>query len=202
MKELKEIVAANISALRNERKMTQFQLAEILNYSDKAVSKWERAESLPDVCVLKQIADHFDVTVDYLLSENHEEYDKAKAGRSREISRNRIIITCLAEGLVWLIATYVFIQIQILAPLSEVFPAWLCFVYAMPLGSIVLLVFNSIWGRPKLNYFIISILVWTTLASIHLTSLTVSGFNLALVYVLGIPAQVIIFLWSGLKRVN
>ena len=202
MKELKEIVAANICALRNERKMTQFQLAELLNYSDKAVSKWERAESLPDVCVLKQIADHFEVSVDYLLSENHEEYDKARVRRSRELTKNRLIITFLAEGLIWLIATYVFIQIRITAPLSAVFPAWLCFIYALPVGSVVFLVFNSIWGRPKFNYFIISVLVWTTLSAIHLTSLTVSGFSLALIYVLGIPAQVIIFLWSGLKRVD
>lgn len=202
MQDLKEIVAANISGLRAERKMTQFQLAELLNYSDKAVSKWERGESVPDVFVLKQIADYFGVSVDYLLTDKHEDYDREKARRSRELSKNRMIIACLAQGLVWLIATYIFIQIRFLAPLSAVFPAWLCFIYAVPLGSIVLLVFNSVWGRPKLNYFIISLLVWSLLVSFHLTTLMVDGANVALVYVLGIPAQVIIFLWSGLKRVK
>ena len=202
MQDLKEIIAANISALRTARKMTQFQLAELLNYSDKAVSKWERGESIPDVFVLKEIADYFGVSVDYLLTDKHEDFDREKARKDRALSKNRLIITCLAQGLVWLIATYVFIQIKFLAPLSAVFPPWLCFIYAVPLGSVVLLVFNSVWGRPKLNYFIISLLVWSLLASFQLTTLLVGGANVALVYVLGIPAQVIIFLWSGLRRVR
>ena len=202
MQDLKEIIAANISALRTARKMTQFQLAELLNYSDKAVSKWERGESIPDVFVLKEIADYFGVSVDYLLTDKHEEFDRERARKDRALSKNRLIITCLAQGLVWLIATYVFIQIKFLAPLSAVFPPWLCFIYAVPLGSVVLLVFNSVWGRAKLNYFIISLLVWSLLASFQLTTLLVGGANVALVYVLGIPAQVIIFLWSGLRRVR
>ena len=67
MSDIKAIIAKNITALRQNHKMTQIELAEKLNYSDKAVSKWERGESVPDISVLKQIADLFGVTVDYLL---------------------------------------------------------------------------------------------------------------------------------------
>ena len=67
MDDLYAIFARNVAELRAERKMTQAQLAALLNYSDKAISKWERGEALPDVTVVKQIADTFGVTVDYLL---------------------------------------------------------------------------------------------------------------------------------------
>ena len=69
MEELKTVIAKNISELRRSAMMTQLDLAERLNYSDKAVSKWERAESVPDISVLKAIADIFGVSVDYLLRE-------------------------------------------------------------------------------------------------------------------------------------
>ena len=72
MVDLKPVIAQNITALRQSHKMTQIELAEKLNYSDKAVSKWERGESIPDVIVLKTIADLFGVSLDYLLEEDHE----------------------------------------------------------------------------------------------------------------------------------
>ena len=52
MEDLKVIFAQNLIALRKQMKLTQIELAEKINYSDKAVSKWERGESIPDVSVL------------------------------------------------------------------------------------------------------------------------------------------------------
>ena len=71
MKDMRLIIANNIQSLRIRSGLTQLGLAEILNYSDKAISKWERAEALPDVTVLKRLADYFGVSVDYLLEEEH-----------------------------------------------------------------------------------------------------------------------------------
>ena len=61
MEDLREIIAKNIADLRREQNLTQAELAARLNYSDKAVSKWERGESMPDITVLKEIADLFSV---------------------------------------------------------------------------------------------------------------------------------------------
>ena len=57
MEDLKLIIAKNIVMLRRRDGMTQFELAQRLNYSDKAVSKWERGESVPDIAVLKALTD-------------------------------------------------------------------------------------------------------------------------------------------------
>ena len=67
MEDLKQIVAKNITELRTAQNLTQAELGEKLNYSDKSISKWERGEAIPDVRVLKEMGGIFGVTVDYLI---------------------------------------------------------------------------------------------------------------------------------------
>ena len=193
MDELKTIIAANIASLRKAREMTQFELAERLNYSDKAVSKWERGESIPDVAVLKQIADLFSVTVDYLLTDDHSDKREQPGIISQ---RNRMYIMGLSILLVWFIATLVFVVMD-LTPLNAS-GHWLTFIYALPVSAVVWLVFNSIWFSGKINWVIISLLMWSFLLCLYLT-LTVFGSNLWLIFILGIPGQAIIYLWSGIR---
>ena len=196
MKDLREIIAKNISELRTDNGLTQAKLAEKLNYSDKAISKWERAEAVPDVSVLKMLADFFGVSVDYLLTEVHSRDQIKNKNASVNRRKNRFLISLLATSLVWLVATLVFV---VLTGFETVLPAWILFIYAVPLSSIVLLVFNSIWGRRRLNFLIITVLIWSTLLSVFL-SLIVSPihYNLWPVFIIGVPAEFILFLWAGL----
>ena len=108
MKDLRDIVAKNIATLRTEAGLTQLKLAEKLNYSDKAVSKWERGESVPDIFMLKEIADTFGVTVDYLLESDHggDAHPTKKLVRLRR--RNRMMISIMSVACVWLVATIAF----------------------------------------------------------------------------------------------
>ena len=194
MEELKMIIAGNIGKLRREAGMTQLELAEKLNYSDKAVSKWERGESVPDVGTLKGIADLFSVTVDYLLRADHPLEVAAKREYTRTQRRNRNLISAMSCVLVWLIATFVYTNVDLAT--HGVVRLWLVFVYAVPITLIVMLVFNSIWGNARRNFIIISALVWCVLASVYLTALSS---NLWLIFLIGIPAQVIILLWAGIR---
>ncbi len=195
--ELRDVIAKNIYELRTSAEMTQLALAEVLNYSDKAVSKWERAESVPDVFMLKRIADYFGVTIDYLLTADHTETKQNKiSGRTR--ARTHFIISFLAMSLVWLIATTAFVLLHIFAA-DSAFPAWMTFLYAVPISSVVGLVFNSIWGKSRLNYAIISILIWSFLLSIFLTSILIWSANIWPIFLVGAPGQVIVILWSGIN---
>lgn len=195
MDDLKSIIAVNISELRRRHGVTQLELAERLNYSDKAVSKWERGESYPDVATLKEIADIFSVSVDYLLQAEHQQEKTERHEYTRKQKRNRLLITAISCVLVWLIATYVFVQIDLLT--TDLHVHWLTFVYAVPATAIVLLIFNSIWGRPRWNFAIISALMWTTLLAICLTMLPL---DLWLLFLVGIPGQIIILLWAGIRK--
>ena len=106
--ELKDIIAQNIIELRKQNKLTQAELAEKLNYTDKAISKWERGESIPEISTLKRIAEIFNCTVDVLLTENATKELK-KYALPRNIIINQRIIAAAASMVVWCIATIAFL---------------------------------------------------------------------------------------------
>ncbi len=194
MDDLRLIIAGNIADLRREHGLTQLELAEKINYSDKAISKWERGESIPDIITLKAVADLFSVPVDYLLTLDHMDAKNEKRVYTHRQNRNHSIIAAMSAALVWLVATFVFVNIHLI--LAEPTVPWMCFVYAVPVTAIVLLIFNSIWGNRRHNFILITILLWSVLASVYLSLLS---FQPWLIFIVGIPAQIIIVLWSGLK---
>ena len=192
MNDIKSIVAKNIAELRRTNNMTQLELAEKINYSDKAISKWERAESSPDISVLVDIAEVFGVTVDYLVKEEHTEAPVIENDEPRR-QYNRKPIAYIAESVAWLVAIVAFI-ITTLIVKGMTFQ-YLFFIYALPIVLIVKLIFNSIWFNPRNNYYIISALMWSILAAIHISCLDF-GVNVALIYLLGVAGQIVIVLWS------
>ncbi len=197
MSDMKLTIAKNITALRQANKMTQIELAEKLNYSDKAVSKWERGESTPDVTVLKAIADLFCVTLDDLVREEPLSPKETAAPVATCSHRNHTVVTTLSILLVWLVCTLCFVTMDTVCP--EVTAKWLSFVYGVPVSMIVWLVFNSIWFNRRRNYMIISLLMWSVLASLFLT-VTAVGYPLWKFFLLGIPGQFGIYAWSRFQR--
>ena len=191
MKEMKVIIAENIIQLRKQNKLTQAELAEKLNYSDKAISKWERGESVPDVEILKKVSEMFGVTVDYLLTENASESIE-KFRLPKQTRSNRIAITALGVSIVWLLATIIYVYGNINLGQSW----WIVFVWAIPASAFVLLVFNYMWGKKIYEIFINTIFVWGMLLSIFLQLIE---YNLWLIFLIGIPIQAVIFLWSKIK---
>lgn len=196
MAEIKNNIAKNITELRQASGMTQFDLAEKLSYTDKAVSKWERGESIPDVTVLCQIADLFGVSLDFLVRDEHSQKEtlKAMSGTSRY---NRGVVTCVCILLVWFLSLFAFVVTEAIP--QETPNAWLSFIYAVPASAIVWLVLNSVWFNRRFNYILISLLMWTFLVSVHVTAL-VLGRNFWQCYLLGIPGQLIIIFWSLLRK--
>lgn len=191
MEESKRIVADNIIRLRTSLGMTQAQLGEELNYSDKSVSKWERAESVPDVFVLRHIADMAGVTVDYLLTEHDsdEVIERDKEGE-RRYSRRFISLTVLAG--IWALAVLVFVVLWLAGIIS-----WIVFVCAVPVSLITMLVLNSIWGNRRNNLYIISLLVWSIICLVYLSALEQNWWQL---FLLGVPAQIIIIFAFSIKK--
>lgn len=63
------MIGDKIKLLRRKRKLTQLQLANELNVSAQAVSKWEKGLSAPDIETIIKISKIFDVTTDYLLKD-------------------------------------------------------------------------------------------------------------------------------------
>ncbi len=220
MEDIKEIIAKNISELRAKSSMTQLELAEKLHYSDKAVSKWERGESVPEITTLVLLAKLFGVTLDYLVTENHEECENGTdafgdgaltgeeeekketeeekqrrlAERRRKINRATVIAVSCAS--VWFIAVLSFVLIDIFAHGQDF--AWVVFIYAIPVSATVWLVLNSVWFNKHTNYLIISIMAWGVILSIYFT-LFIFSLNIWQLFLLGAPGQIVIILASLLR---
>ena len=194
MNDLKKIVGENLTKLRQHNKMTQSELAEKLNYTDKSISKWEHGEALPPLEVLKEIADLFNVNIDFLITENDDStFDRRYNLKENKV--NKIIITLLAVSLIWLIATILYVYGYTLANQNY----WIFFVASVPLSCIVLLVFNGIWGRRKYIFILTSILQWSILATTFLFFLIYYSTIPWAIFFIGIPLQIGIILWSLLK---
>jgi transcriptional regulator with XRE-family HTH domain len=204
---LKNQIGSNIAAYRKRAGLTQAGLAEKLNYSDKAVSKWERGDSVPDVVTMVQLAELFDTTVNDLLADpnvlpgNPGGLEKAMTQVSEKALRRKAsknIILGLSTTLVWFVALLIFVIVssfKILEPYS-----WLAFFYAVPANAIVLLSLRSAWKDFRWNRALISAIVWGSLISIHVSLLVFLGLNIWKIYLLGIPGQIAIFLWFRMFR--
>ncbi len=189
LKEFREIVAQNIYYLRTVNHMTQYELGQKLNYSDKAISKWERGDGVPDAYILTKISELFGVSVDYILTE-HSEQDKRVDTKSAKVAKQTIMNISVIS--VFVLALLAFI---IIALTCDVY-YWQVFVYAVPIATICAIVFSSVWERARGVLAYTSILLWSLLATIYVA---IGNYSYWLIFVLGIPLQAIVFLVLRLK---
>ena len=202
---LKQQIGANISAYRKREGWTQAQLAEKLNYSDKAVSKWERGESVPDVLILADLAELYGITVNDLLVDpnalpeqtgavQHAMEQVVEKTLKRKANKNTILQ--LSSVLVWFVALLIFVVLDTIGvPYS-----YLAFFYAIPADAIVMLSLRSAWQDFRWNRVLVSMLAWGALLSLYMTLLILAQFNAWKIFLLGIPGQVAILLWGRLFR--
>lgn len=181
---LAAVIGKNITRLRRLSNMTQSELAEKINYSDKSVSKWEQGNGIPDVRILLQLAELFNVSVDDLVREHKETPVMPKRTRLRR----RIVVSLLSVGLCWLVAVVAYVFIGIIGP--QIAHKWLAFVYAVPVSAIVVLVFSCVWRYRWVRISSITVLIWTALACIYLTA-SVCGVQIALIFLIGVPLQIL-----------
>lgn len=190
MENLNLIIANNIKTLRKEHNLTQAELAEKLNYSNKAISRWESGEIVPDVQTLNKISEIFNVKLSVLLEENKEGKKISKTHRLQ--IGNKLAISLLSVSVVWLVATIVFVYSQV----SGV-ALWQAFAWAVPASCLVGIIFNSIWGRKIVNFFLITIFIWSLIACVYITVLQ---YNIWPIFFVGIPAQIGVILAFNIRK--
>lgn len=194
MDELKRIVAENLIRLRQNSGMTQADLGEKLNYSDKTVSKWERAESLPDVYVLKQISTIFGVTVDMLLSPHGKEDFEIESTETKEKERSYSsnMITMISVFSIWTLALLIFVVLWVN---KIVFP--LVFLVAIPISLVVLLVMRSVWNQGRYNYWVVAALVLSLFVLVYFCFWSSKPWQM---WLLVIPAELLVYMGFRVKR--
>ena len=205
---LKDLIGKNIASYRKQAGLTQAGLAEKLNYSDKAVSKWERGESIPDVITLMQLAELFEITISELVADpnvlpgndpgNLEKAMTQVSEKALGRKANKNIILGLSSVLVWFVALLAFVVLSSFTVLEKY--SCLLFFYAIPANAIVALSLRSAWRDFRWNKALISGIMWGSLLSIHISLLLFLRFDMWKIYLLGIPGQIAIFLWFRMYR--
>lgn len=183
---LRKTVAKNIAQYRKAHHDTQLDLATKLNYSDKSVSKWERGESLPDVYILSQIAELYGVSVSALIGE----IQPPKESKPHY----HMFILLLSLALTMAVATLLFSMFVIC---KVDYPAWMFFVYALPVCSIICIVFTSLWWGILWQGVSVSALIWTLGLSLYLSF---ELENVSLIFLVCAALQVLTLLWEGFRK--
>lgn len=197
---LKRTIADNLIFYRKQKGLTQLDIAEKFNYSDKAVSKWERAEAIPDVYTLKQIADFYGITLDDLLCADVKKREKTVKGNEQKSKAVKLLITLLSCGVVWCLAVLLFILPEILAP--QITKSWIIFIYALTICCIILVVFSCLWAKRVYKFICISGLVWSVFTTFCLTIQTFGGNGrIWLLMIVAFCLQIMILIWAGLVKI-
>ncbi len=194
-----ERIAKNLTFYRKAAGLTQAELAQKINYSDKSVSKWESANGVPDIYILLQLASLYGVTVNDLVSE--ELPQKPVLKKPSKLSSSLIMV--LSVGIVWLIATLFFVTMNLFLPHLE---WWLTFLYAVPVSSVVTLVLSAVFKRKMTNFVSLSSLIWSTIVCVYVSFkvLMPRGMldQLWMVFLIGIPLQLLDVFWVFFRNVR
>lgn len=193
---VKEIIAKNISGLRKQKGMTQAELADKLCYSNKSISKWERADSLPDAEMLYKIALFFGVDVNYLFEEH--EYNKINDEQNRLLEKKNLrfklafvvttvlILLMLSSILVISLLRYLSITPASITGTIFLFIAGLCF-----LVEAILLVLKYY----KYTKILTSLVLWTIVLGVFLL---IPSLPLVVMLAIGIVIQSVIVVFPKL----
>lgn len=191
LKEFKEVVAQNIYYLRTKNHLTQYELGEKLNYSDKAISKWERAEGMPDAYIISKMSELFGVTVDYMLTPHSEQDKKVETKPIKKVKR--IVSNIVSAGILF-VALLIFVLVAMISDYNIFL--WQIFIYAFPVVVTLRIVFNSVWFKADNVFVLVSILLWSVIASIYVA---IANWSLWIIFIIGLPLQVIVFLAFRIK---
>lgn len=191
MNDLKDIIAKNLTELRTHAHLTQLQLAEMLNYSDKAVSKWERGDAIPDIRVLVRISEIYGVSLDDIVKDGSV---VPQIQPKRKITGKRGFITALSAVLVWFIATGLFAVFYFI-PTTAAY-SYLVYVVAPLPTAIVLTVFSALWGNRLTNAITSSLILWSCVVIFHVFVTTFSEFpQIYFLYIVAAVFELLIILW-------
>jgi transcriptional regulator with XRE-family HTH domain len=192
MEDIKEVISQNIATIRKKRKLTQVELSEKLNYSDKAISRWEKGESLPDIETLHKLSEILDVPVASFFEENA--FAKQEFAKKKNLP-NKIIVALLSCLVVWIIATILYVYVYTYSDIKF----WQAFIWAIPATTIILSYYNKIWGWPRISIFLHSATMWSLLTAMYCQFL---NYNIWIMFLLGALVQVIIVLNYFIKPIK
>ncbi len=187
-KDIKLIIAKNLANLRKNKKITQTELAEQFGYSDKAISKWENGDTLPDIQTLYQLCEFYNVTLDFLVSEqSFDEKIKYINHLNKRVIINNSLIELLYCSFVWILAVIIYVYLFTFSEINY----WQIFIWALPATTIVMLLFTKVRKQKLYTFIVRSLFFWTLVTACYIQFIE---YNIWPLFFLMIPIQVALIL--------
>lgn len=175
---IREVVARNLQMIRKENKLTQVELSKKINYSDKAISRWEKGEVLPDIEVLQSISKVYGVHISFFFEEQPVNF-----GVNKNLpGKNDVLMHMLSVCVIWTVLSILFVYVNTIYN----YVLWQAFVWGVPITVFFTLRFYKKWQKDELKMILRTILVWSFLACVYLQFIS---YNMWLLFIIGIPVQ-------------
>jgi len=197
MKDVRPIISKNLAMLRKEKGLTQAELAEKLSYSDKAVSRWEHGDTLPDVNVLCELCDFYGITLNDLINEDCKIEEATQ--KTKEMASYKVWRCILSGSIVWLLATVIFAY-KLAAGTDN--NSWILFVAAVPVSMLFFCLFSKGLLNNLTLFIMTSCIMWTTLVAIYLAIIVFNYYNFWQIMLVGIPVELILFLTYKMRGIS
>lgn len=206
MANINQIVGNNLTALRKAKKLTQQEVGFALSYSDKSISKWELGNALPSVDILKELADFYGVSVDYLLTEGNESKaeETVKKNENPAAKSNKLTIFAMSITFVWLAMASVYVSTVMQNGLPGL---WIIFIWALAASFFVAWIAQrvlwgvNVWSPILLSLFFASIITAFVL-QFWFQDRFIDGAkseNVAYIYTVLVPLEVVVALIYSMK---
>ena len=187
----KETLATNLASLRREKGLTQAELGEKINYSDKSVSKWERGEGVPDLQVMVTLSELYGVSVDAMIGREKAGEQAASCGRTRAADRTFLMI--VTQSIIWLLAIVLFSAFLLFA--KEMPKKWLVFIYAVPVSCLCAGVYFTAWKLYAWAYGAFSCVMWLACVA---AQVTLGARFATMIYIIGAIVQLVSVIVIGI----
>ena len=183
---LRKTIGKNIALYRKANRDTQAALGQKLSYSDKAVSKWERGESVPDIYVLSRIAEIYGISVGVLIGEKQPEIQTSPY--------MRLFIFLFSAALSYVIATVLIVAFELF---HVPFNTWLFLLYGSDVVALEAVIFTSLWWNLWWQLGAWSGLIWLSGITVLLT---VPGVVDARILMICAALQLLVTFWILYRR--
>jgi len=187
----KEILAGNLARLRREKGLTQAELGEKLNYSDKSVSKWERGEGVPDLQVMVALSELYGVSIDDMTGRKGVDKENALCADTKAADRTFLMI--VTQSVIWLLAIILFSVFLLFA--KDMPKKWLVFIYAIPIACLCTGMYFTAWKLYAWAYGAFSCVMWLACVA---AQLTIGADFAPMIYILGAILQLISVIVIGI----
>ena len=186
---IKEIISRNIVNLRKEKGLTQIELADALHYSNKAISKWEKGDSLPDAETLYEIAKFFNVSIEYLFT-NHDEVILNKEQANKIRKKEIIFYTSLVTIVCLLVYSVIALIFSIIPQLSRNNIITILLLYGAGVIAIILIIQICLKVKKYIT-LLLSLLIWDLTIGLNLLFWE---YSINYIYIIAILLQIIVII--------